>query len=297
VRQYATDWGGDAPYAARLCAELGVPHRILEPGPLIAAEVRKNRMSSYGADEHAWYLPVVDALAGGTARSYDGLGGGLLLHRDFMTRSVRRLQAAARWDELAESLGKRDHGRPRFEAIIRPSKRSVLTADRAAARIRRELERHLGADDPYLSFTIWNRTIREVALAPTAMLGSVTTVHTPLMDPDFVEFGASIPAELASTDLHDDVIARAHPQAAAIPYLPKQRPNPGRSFMRRVSRDLLRLLRNGSDGSLVDRERLVVRAAIDSVAGGGWYAWGRRAALVAYLVQLEGLAPGFSRDR
>jgi hypothetical protein len=67
--------------------------------------------------------------------------------------------------------------------------------------------------------------------------------------------------------------------------------------MRRVSRDLLRLLRNGSDGSLVDRERLVVRAAIDSVAGGGWYAWGRRAALVAYLVQLEGLAPGFSRDR
>lgn len=297
VRQYPTDWGGDAPYAARLCAELGVAHRILEPGPLVAAELRKNRLSSYGADEHAWYLPVVDALEGRTSRSYDGMGGGLLLHRDFMTRSVRRLQAAGRWDELAASLGKKDGGRSRFETLLRPVQRSILTADRAAARIRRELERHVGADDPFLSFTIWNRTIREIALAPSSMLGSVTTVHTPLMDPDFVAFAAAIPAELATTDLHDDAIVRAHPRTAGIPFLPRRRPYAGRAFMRGVGRDMLRLLRSDTAGSLVDRDRLAARAAIEMVTGGGWYAWGRRAALVTYLVQLEGLVAGSPERR
>jgi hypothetical protein len=61
-----------------------------------------------------------------------------------------------------------------------------------------------------------------------------------------------------------------------------------------MNRDLLDLLRHHSDGSLVDRGSLMRRAAIGAATGSDWFAWGRRAALTTYLVQLEGIAAGRS---
>ena len=292
VHQYPTDWGGDAPYAAGLCTALGVPHRTLQPGPLIAAEWRKNGLSSYGADEHAWFLPVVEALKGRTPYTYDGLGGGAVLHREFMTRSVRRAWRDGGWDELAARLGKKVDGRPRYEPLLSPAMRHDLTADRAATRIRSALERYRDADDPYLTFVLYERTRREVALAPNAMLAGGPTVYTPFTDPDFLGFAASIPDELIDERLHDDIIASVSPAMAQVPFVPKRRPAPDRTFLRAVDRDLLRLLRQRSDGSLVDRRRLMARAAADSVRGDGWFAQGRRAVLTTYLVQLERLSNG-----
>ena len=298
VRQYPTDWGGDAPYGEGLCRALGIKHRTLQPGPMIAAEWRKNRLTNYCADEHAWYLPVVDALRGASAFTYDGLGGGMLLHRDFMTRAVRRAWRAGTWDELAAKLGLRDeYGTPRSAPLVEPSLRSALGPDVAAARIRRELGRHLDADNPYLSYTLNNRTVREIALVPTSMLASVTTAFTPFTDPDFVAFAASIPNELAGTRLHTEIIATAFPKVASVPYVPKRRPAADRRFRRRTARDLAGLLRRRSDGSLVDRSGLLRRATISSLTGDGWLTWGRRAALTAYLVQLESIRRGESPDR
>ncbi len=293
THHYPTDWGDDPPYAARLCAELGVPHRILEPGPLVAAEWRKNRLTSYCSDEHAWYLPVVDALTGTTPCSYDGLGGGMILERRFMTPRVRRLQDAGRWDELAASLGKKDDdGRARYVALLAPRLRSEITAERTAGRIRSELGHHLDADDPYLSFTLFERTMREITLTPNAMLSGVSAVYTPFMDPAFMAFAASIPGEHINRALHDEALAAAFPKVAHVPFAPTRRPQPARRFQARLNRDLFGLLLRRSDGSLIDRSALARRAAVGSIRGDGWFPWGRRLALTVYLIQLETLTAG-----
>jgi hypothetical protein len=62
AHHHANVWGGDVPYAADLCRAFGVAHEIVSPGRLVADEWRKNRLTSYCADEHAWYLAVADAL-------------------------------------------------------------------------------------------------------------------------------------------------------------------------------------------------------------------------------------------
>jgi hypothetical protein len=59
-----------------------------------------------------------------------------------------------------------------------------------------------------------------------------------------------------------------------------------------MNQDLLALLRNHSDGSLVDRGALMRRAALGAAIGDAWFAWGRRAALTTYLIQLEAISRG-----
>ncbi|MFV2063192.1 MAG: asparagine synthetase B family protein, partial [Chloroflexota bacterium] len=53
AEHYPYDWGGDVPYAARLASELGLEHAVVRPGPPVAAEQRKNRLTSYASTMHA----------------------------------------------------------------------------------------------------------------------------------------------------------------------------------------------------------------------------------------------------
>lgn len=41
THHHGNDWGGDPPFAERLCSELSIPHQTLEPGTLVDAEWRK----------------------------------------------------------------------------------------------------------------------------------------------------------------------------------------------------------------------------------------------------------------
>jgi asparagine synthase (glutamine-hydrolysing) len=284
-------WGGDVPYAANLCRELGVAHAVVTPGRLVADEWRKNRLTSYCADEHAWYLAVADALNGKTRLTYDGLHGGTFT-RYYYTPRIRRLDAAGRHDELAAYLGRKQHGEPRFAPLVSASLRSRLSGERAAARIHTELRRYASEPEPFLALRFWNRTSRELNLPATLMLHAVPLVHMPLKDPEIAAFGWTIPTEHIDETFHDEVIRRRFPEAGRIPYRPRTMPTPSRAFLRELNRDLLSLLRRRSDGTLVDRTALLRRAGIGAVTGDGWFAWGRRAALTTYLVQLETLLAG-----
>lgn len=293
AHHHALDWGGDPPFAARLCAELGVAHKVVSPGALVPEEWRKNQMTSYCADEHAWYLPVADELSGNTSHSYDGLNGSTSLSRNYYPARAQKLSRAGKWDELAAWMGKKDEQRrPRFSSLISRDVSDALNGEQATARIRRELQRHLDTPEPFLAMRFWNRTIRELSLPSSALLGSVPSVYTPYMDPEWVRFAWSIPNEHIDALFHNDIIARAFPAESQIPYLSSTKPVLGRHFMRKVNRDLLSLLRHASDGSLVGRAGLMRRAALGSVTGSDWFAWGRRASLTTYLVQLESLVAG-----
>lgn len=74
ARQYPLLWGGrDARFAARLCGRLGLPLRTLAlPGSLVAAEWRKNRLTSYCSSEHVWALPVAHAIRSDAGHTFDG---------------------------------------------------------------------------------------------------------------------------------------------------------------------------------------------------------------------------------
>ncbi|MFV2064489.1 MAG: hypothetical protein ACC726_13415, partial [Chloroflexota bacterium] len=281
------DWGGDVPYAARLASELGLEHAAVRPGPPVAAEQRKNRLTSYTSTMHAWFLSVVDALSGQTNYTYEGLPGGTILERRFVTRRVRELSEAERWDELAAGMGKKLGGRPGYLSLLTCGMREQLPAERGVGRSRAELERHLHADDPFMSFRILNRTMRELTLTPNAMLSAVSAVYTPYMDPDFMAFGMSIPPEHIDRAFHDDLLAAAYPEVAHVPFRPLRRPRPSRRFVRGLNRELLRLVWRESDGSLVDRSALMRRSAVGVVRGDDWFTSGRRFSQLTYLIQLE----------
>jgi hypothetical protein len=102
----------------------------------------------------------------------------------------------------------------------------------------------------------------------------------------------AVPSEHVDERFHDDIIALRFPRGNDVPYLEKPAPTPSRTFLRRMNQDLLALLRNHSDGSLVDRGALMRRAALGAAIGDAWFAWGRRAALTTYLIQLEAISRG-----
>lgn len=289
---HANVWGGDPPYAARLCEVYDLEHTILEAGPLIPDEWRKNRVTSYAADEHAWYGSVAAALNGHTSHTYDGLNGSTAFAREYFTPKMQRLDRERRWDDLAANMGRRVKGQPRYAPLLAPGARSRLGADAASARIRRELDRHAGGPEPYLALRFWGRTVRELNLTSTAFLPDVPAAYTPFMDPELVEFAWTVPTEHVDEHFHDDVIGVYYPEANDIPYRPRFEPTPSRTFLRQMNRHLLQILRRHSDGSLVDRGTLLRRAAFGAVTGDSWFAWARRAALLTYLVQLESIARG-----
>lgn len=291
ARQYPNLSGGpDARHAARLCAALGLDHRVLGmPGRLVAAEMRKNRVTGYGSDEHTWSLSVADALEGHTSHTYDGLPGGTLLQRPSERSHLRESLEAGRFDELARRFLKTEDGQVRFVDLLAPALRESVSPERAAARLRAGIEPHLSAADPLLAFRFWNRVVRELALVPTRVLGGVPSVFTPFMDPDFIDFAASLPFSAVGKHVHGDALARAFPEASGVPFAPAGQALIGRAFARRVNLDLAALLLRGSDGSLVDRAGLLRRALRGIVTGDDWLARGRRPALVTYLVQLESL--------
>ena len=243
--------GGDVPYAARLAAELGLPHRVVTPGPFVAEESTKNRLTGYRADEHAWYRAVAATLNGRVSHTYDGLNGSSAMSRHYYPARMRRLDAEKRLDELAAYMGKKQDGQPRFVSLVAPGLRAGLSGERAAARIRAELEVHVGAPEPFLACRFWGHTVGELNLTSTLMLHGVPRAYTPFLDPDFVAHIVAVPSDHVDERFHDDIIALRFPRGNDVPYLEKPAPRPSRAFLRRTCRDLLALLRRHSDGSLV----------------------------------------------
>lgn len=285
-------WGGDVPYAAAVAAALGLRHHIVTPGPLIAAEWRKNRLTSYCADEHAWYTAVAEALDGRTSHTYDGLNGFALREPPWRSERSKRLHAQGRFDDFAASLGRRHRGAPRYAPLIARARRRDLDDGHAAARIRAGLAAYEDQPHPFRAWRLANRTVRELGLQVTGMLPGVPAAFTPFMHPDLIELTESLPPGSIDDAFHDEILALRFPIEHALPYRPKTQPRPGRAYQRSVARDMLRLLRDHSDGSLVDRGALMRRALVSAATGGDWLTWGRRASLLVYLVQLECILRG-----
>ncbi|MBU6478578.1 MAG: hypothetical protein KGQ32_11680, partial [Xanthomonadaceae bacterium] len=211
----------DPEVAAELCARLGLQHVIVAQRlSRFAAEAHKNRRTHFCAMEHGWYLALADFLDGRFDCVLDGIAGDVHLQSKFLTPVLDTAFHSGNLHAICDALFARHASNlAGAECLLKGKLRACLDPDIARRRLARELGRHLDCPNPVASFVFWNRTRREIALAPFGILQGVPTVYAPYLDHDLFDFTVSLPSRmLLNRRFHDDVIARAYPACADIPY-------------------------------------------------------------------------------
>jgi asparagine synthase (glutamine-hydrolysing) len=214
----ATRYGrgnNDVDVARMLATTLGLEHVALQPGPRLEAELKKNLATSFCADEHAWLIPLAERLNGRGLTIYDGIGGDVLSASLFQKPAWLEHYRARRFAELARVLT----GKSSDRIMALEGAEARRLREEARDRIVVELERYADATNPSTMFFFWNRTRREIALAPFGLLSGVETCYCPYLDHDVFDFLASLPPEITiDRSFHTETIALAYPAAEAVPY-------------------------------------------------------------------------------
>jgi hypothetical protein len=286
----------DARVATLLTAALGLPHVVLDQIDRFDAERRKNALTSFCADEHAWTLAIADHLGGRAGAIYDGIAGDVLSAGLFVDPERQALSDAQRTADLAELLLPTTNERT-LGAFLRPG--AVAPRRHAAAHLAAALDEHAGAANPIGSFYFWNRTRREINLVPFAIMSSVGCAFAPYLDHELFDFLAALPVGLLrDRQLHTDAIRRAYPRYREIPFQDKSAPRRNRWALRRGL--LSRLVPYARSERPSNR---LTRAASPLLAGAAFahrYLDVGRAIqpeVVLYLLQLERLAGGIGDER
>ena len=299
VPRYAPRSSEDARIAPLLATAAGVPHTLLQQNSSrCTAEIRKNWLTHLCADEHAWYMAIVDEVSGRTSVMYDGLGGALSVPNRYHSFAALDLIARGQFETLAgrwlDSFGVRSE-----DALRRVIRREFLTAvsrEAAVDRLARELESHGAVPDPIKSFNFWNRIRRELALTPFSLLRDVPTVFVPYLDHDVYDFLMGLPPTVMSPTLNDGkafhtaAIDRAFPQFATLPYEDKKAPSTcARAHNTRFAKEAARFLlaHAGVRTRVLDRATVLPRAllAVARPAFGATRPW--FPLLTLYLMQLD----------
>ena len=101
----------DERIAPLIAGELGVPHVLLaQTDSRFLPELRKNWETHLCADEHTWYVRMVDELTGKAGTLYDGLGGALSVPNRFLSREALDLFEAGRSGSSRAGCCSRWHG-------------------------------------------------------------------------------------------------------------------------------------------------------------------------------------------
>lgn len=226
VPRYPPHAAEDERVAPLLARAAGVRHVLLPQRGQYWSERRKNRDTSLCADEHAWFIPLVDHLSSHADVVYDGLGGSLYVGARFTTSASHAAWRAGRHGEVARDLLDRFAiaTEPALEAVLSPRGRRDLSRAAALARLETEVAQHAHAPDPHKSFHFWSRLRRELALVPFGLLRS-KTVFAPLVDHDLYDFMTGLPPEVVAPafsrrdkTFHDDLLRLMYPRHAALPF-------------------------------------------------------------------------------
>lgn len=217
----------DVAPAAALCARLGLNHVVVAPPGRFEAETRRTWRTSYCCDEHEWMLGMADRMSGhanssggGFSTSWDGIAGDTLSAPRLQKPEHLRLLQQGKFEALADELLGRD-ATPLMSVL---PERFRCAEARAVSRVRlaRHLEAVSGGPNPLAMSNIYSRSRREIAMMSAAMLAGVPTAYCPFLDHELFDYLAGIPEEIRyDPKFHDDVIARAYPEVADIPYAPK----------------------------------------------------------------------------
>lgn len=293
VKHHPPRGDSDTLVAARLCARLGIPHRVLPAvADRLSAEEEKNARSSYGTAEHVQFMPLARYLASATRETYDGIAGDVLSQSRYLDPKLLELFRVGRLGGAADFLLD-GFGKEGLETTLRwmltDSAQRRFSRARAHERLVRELRFHAGAPNPIASFFFWNRTRRAIALSPFALFAPVE-VHAPFLDREVVECLMATPADsLMDRRLHTDAVAARWPDLADVPYAIVETDAARSTYHRTVATGLLRrLIRSHSE--LLRVPSLLARCAAAAVDGNGARIW--FVSRVMWLWQVERIACG-----
>jgi hypothetical protein len=232
VSRFVREPGDEVEVASGLASALGAPHETVEyPRSWAWHELEKNRRSGFCTDEHNYMMVLARAVEGRFDCAYDGIAGDVLSAPFVPPPEQRRMMEQGRYEALAREMIAPAPGTPAYglwkpavseEAcawLLTPEQRGRWTLERAVARVAGELPPHAGAANPIDSFHIFNRTRREIALAPYMVARGVPTYYAPYTDRAVFDLLSSLPAPgLIGGDFHDRAIARAFPRLARTPF-------------------------------------------------------------------------------
>lgn len=211
----------DCTVASRLAAELDLQHEIIDqPVSHIEAELKKNELTDFCSEEHAWLMPVADRLNGNFNTAYDGIGGDMLSETNGdgnCSLEISRLLESGELDAVADKIQRRSERTIR--RLVHRDHYEKMSLERAKAHIVEELRNHVQAPNPVASYYFWNRTRRKISLSPYRLPHKVNTVYSPYLDHDLYDFLISLPwRSLQDNNLRTEVLKAAFPQYAHIPF-------------------------------------------------------------------------------
>jgi hypothetical protein len=292
VRHFPPRANDDELIARELCETLGLEHRVLaQPRGRADLERRKNEATHVCTDEHAQFVIMADHLGAHTRVTYDGIAGDVLSQSAYLRPDVHahfergNLRAAAEF--VLDGYGTMA-AEGALARVLAPSLHREWSRERAVQRLAAEMVRHQDAPNPVGSFFLANRTRREVALAPYALMRRVTT-FAPYLDRDLYDLLAGLPAALLmDRALHTDAIARAWPQYSHLPYERKGMKMQDRGAARTLAGELSQLVLGERMRQRVRRSALLPGLAATVLDGNAERLW--HAPLLLYLDQIIDVA-------
>jgi hypothetical protein len=217
--------------AAELCRALGASHTaIAQTSNWFSAERAKNRLIDCASDQHAWFLqPARYMLANRATATYVGIAGDTLSQSIFGTffwQEISRTKDPTRLYKAIRGAGGGASELTRERILTR--KYYARWSDEAAReRVVREARRFEASENMANRFFFWSRTRRATPLCFLQLLEHRIGVHMPYLDNDLFDFLWKLPLSIVGTgDFHDEVIRRAYPEYAGVPFEPKEA-NPG----------------------------------------------------------------------
>ncbi len=211
---------GDQSLSKRVAERLGVDNTFVNlPRKDFLTEYwpRANELTGYETILHQWLLPLVDSLPERPMVNYDGLGGDImingaqqpLIHK---LGGVNGLNAVA-GDGLIDALTP-----PPLELChLSNELRLRLRYEPVREAVRGEVRRFSNTVSPLTDFLLFNRTRRNVALAPLRLIDLRALNFFPYYDHAFFDFVASIPLQLKlSHPLRRESFGLLHPSLADI---------------------------------------------------------------------------------
>ena len=296
VRHFPPRANHDELIAGELCETLGIEHQVLEqPRNRLVLEREKNEATHVCTDEHAQFVIMARHLRAHTRETYDGIAGDVLSQSTYLRPEIDArfragdLRGAAEF--VLDGYGTMITDRA-LARVLSPMMFRQLSRERALARLKQEMARHVDAPNPTGSFFLANRTRREIALAPFALLRDVT-VFAPYLDRDVYEFLSALPAQLLmDRALHTDAIAKAWPRYAHVPYERKGTTVQDRGVARTVAQQLIGIAVGRHFRQWMRSSALLPPLAATVLDGNGERLW--HAALLLYLDQIIAVAAAAS---
>ncbi|AHK79785.1 hypothetical protein M911_12180 [Ectothiorhodospira haloalkaliphila] len=273
----------DIRVARILTQELDLRHEEIDrPPSYFKANLKDIELTHFCGSGHTWLLPVAAYLKGRTHTLYDGLAGSVISGGFQVNQDKLALVKAGNTRELATYL-LRENGLESFlKANLRPQIIKNMSEGLAIEQLAQELDTHMDARHPLVSYIFWNRTRRGISLIPFSILSHVDRVFCPYLDHDVFNFLMNLDAEHSlGNALHDETIRRTYPQYAHLPFenheAPRDRGREYSAYYRRSVREFLGyFLRHPSmlRSEFIRSERvllMLMRDLLKPHCEGSWY--------------------------